>query len=127
MIFFAGFEESRRLFDALCATIGKAGEVEFRISKSQIAFYRNSAYAWAWIPGKYLKKNFAPLVFSLSLRRRDPSPRWKEIVEPAIGRFMHHLELYSIEEIDDEVLNWHMEARELAGIPHFSGKQQIDQ
>jgi hypothetical protein len=46
------------------------------------------------------------LVLTLSLRRRDASPRWKEIVEPAKGRFTHHLELRSPDEIDAEVRAW---------------------
>jgi Domain of unknown function (DUF5655) len=52
----------------------------------------------------------APLVLTLSLRRRDLSPRWREIVEPAPGRFTHHLELRSTADIDDEVRSWLQEA-----------------
>ncbi|MBN2549512.1 MAG: hypothetical protein JXB15_10165 [Anaerolineales bacterium] len=37
---------------------------------------------------------------------RDASPRWKDIVEPRPGRFIHHLELFSVEDIDDEVRDW---------------------
>jgi hypothetical protein len=44
-----------------------------------------------------------PLVLTLALRRQDPSPRWKEIVEPAPGRLNHHLELYSAIDIDGEI------------------------
>ena len=49
-------------------------------------------------------------MLTLSLQRRDPSPRWKEVVEPAPGRFTHHLELYTTADIDDEVLDWLREA-----------------
>jgi hypothetical protein len=52
----------------------------------------------------------APLVLTLSFHKRDPSPRWKEIVEPYPGRFTHHLELYATNDIDDEVRNWLWEA-----------------
>jgi hypothetical protein len=62
----------------------------------------------------YLHGNTAPLVLSVALRRRDESPRWKEIVEPAPGRFMHHLALYSPAEIDGAVLRWLQEAWEQA-------------
>ena len=44
----------------------------------------------------------------------EASPRFKEIVEPSEGRFMHHLELFSAEEIDDEVAGWLREAWEYA-------------
>lgn len=82
----------------------------FQITKSQIAFRHRRAFAWAWIPARYLRGRVAPLVLSIALRRRDPSPRWKEIVEPATGRFMHHFELYSAAEIDQEVVAWLREA-----------------
>lgn len=36
--------------------------------------------------------------------------RWKEIVEPSQGRFMHHLELHGVGNIDDEVRRWLEEA-----------------
>jgi hypothetical protein len=45
------------------------------------------------------------------VRRRDGSPRWKQVVEPAPGRFMHHLELCTGVELDGEVLGWLREAR----------------
>jgi hypothetical protein len=104
--FFEGQELSRQLFDALRDMIEKLGPVELRVTKSQIAFRQDRAFAWAWMPGKYLRRKAAPLVLSISLPDRDASPRWKSIVEPAPGRFMHHLELYTIDEIDDEVRAW---------------------
>jgi hypothetical protein len=52
---------------------------------------------------------------SLSLRRRDPSTRWKEIVEPAAGHFMHHLKLFSVSQLDAEVWAWLQEAYNQAG------------
>jgi Domain of unknown function (DUF5655) len=104
--FFTGHKESRRLFDAVLSTMEAIGPVELRVSKSQIAFRHGKAFAWVWIPGKYLRRKTAPLVLSLSFRKRESSPRWKEIVEPSPGRFMHHLELYSINDIDNEVHDW---------------------
>jgi hypothetical protein len=95
---------------------GAVGSVAIRVSKSQVAFRRKRAFAWAWIPGKYLRgRHVAPLVLTLSLHRREPSSRWKEIVEPEPGRFTHHLEIYSPEDIDHLVLGWIREAWETAG------------
>jgi hypothetical protein len=74
-----------------------------RVTKSQVAFRRNKAFAWAWTPDRYLHGKHAPLVLTLGFPYRDGSPRWKEIVEPKPGRFTHHLELYSTTDIDDEV------------------------
>ena len=108
--FFAGHEEPRQLFEALRHAIDALGTAELRVTKSQIAFRRRRAFAWAWMPGRYLRGKHAPLVLTLSLQRRDASPRWKEIVEPAPGRFTHHLELYSPADVDDEVRDWLREA-----------------
>ena len=108
--YFAGQPDSRRIFDALHSAVDALGPAQIRVTKSQVAFRRRRAFAWAWMPGVYLRGRHAPLVLTLSLRRRDPSPRWKEIVEPAPGRFTHHLELRSTADIDDEVRSWLQEA-----------------
>jgi hypothetical protein len=113
--FFSGFEELRRMFDALHTAIETLGPSEVRVTKSQVAFRRRRAFAWAWVPDRYLGGGHAPLVLTLSFARRDYSPRWKEIVEAAPGRFTHHLELHAASEIDDEVRRWLQEAWEGAG------------
>ena len=108
--FFDGRNESRLIFDTLRAADAAVGEAELRVTKSQVAFRRRRAFAWAWIPGTYLRGRHAPLVLTVSLRRRDSSTRWKEIMEPRPGRFTHHLELYTPSDIDDEVRTWLREA-----------------
>jgi hypothetical protein len=114
--FFASYTDSRRLFDALHAAVTAIGPSEMRVTKSQVAFRRGKAFAWAWIPGQYLRWRIAPLVLTLALRRRDPSPRWKKVVEPYPGRFTHHLEIWVEEEIDNQVRQWLREAWEAADI-----------
>lgn len=104
--FLATHPASSQLFAALSAAIASIGPAELRITKSQAAFRRQQTFAWAWLPGMYLHGRTAPLVLSVALRHRDPSPRWKEIVALTPGRFMHHLELYSMQEIDGDVLRW---------------------
>lgn len=114
--FFRDQPLSRQIFDALRALIDEPGPCELAVTKSQVAFRRERPFAWAWMPGQYLRgRKLAPLVLSVALARRDPSPRWKQVVEPRPGRFMHHLELFSVNELDDEVRAWLREARELAG------------
>ncbi len=108
--FFEGQVLSQHLFEVVRDTINTIANVEIQVTKSQIAFRRRKAFAWVWMPGKYLRGRYAPLVLTLALRRRDSSPRWKEIVEPSPGRFTHHLELYTLADIDDEVWNWLREA-----------------
>ena len=112
--FFTGREASRRIFDVLRAAIAALGSAEMRVTKSQVAFRRSKAFAWAWVPGIYLRGRGAPLVLTLSFPERSVSPRWKQIVEPAPGRFTHHLELWTEAEIDAEVCAWLREAWEAA-------------
>jgi hypothetical protein len=99
--FFAGYEASRPLFDSLRKLADSLGDSELRISKSQIAITRRQAFAWAWVPDRYLSGAHAPLVLSVALPRRDPSPRWKQVIEPSPGRFMHHLELRAESDLDE--------------------------
>ena len=108
--FFYGFEDSRHIFDTLRTAIDALGLVEIRVTKSQITFRRGKAFAWAWVPDRYLRGEHAPLVLTLSFLKRDDSRRWKEIVEPAPGRFTHHLELHAAAEIDENVRRWLQES-----------------
>ena len=108
--FFAGWDESRMLFEVLRDAVDELEPVPLRVGKSQVAFSQRRAFAWAWIPGRYLRGAHAPLVLTVSLNRRDASPRWKQVVEPVPGRFTHHLELHAPEDIDDEVHAWLREA-----------------
>jgi hypothetical protein len=113
--FFAGYAESRRLFEAVRQEIEALGHCTTYTSKSQIAFRRRRNFAWVWIPAMYLRGETAPLVLTISLLRRDPSDRWKEIVEPYPGRFTHHLELRDVTDIDIAVRRWLREAWQAAG------------
>ena len=113
--FFAGREpESRMLFEAVRVAVEAVGATEIRATKSQVAFRRRLGFAWVWIPGQYLRGKTAPLVLTVDLHRHDTSPRWKEVIEPRPGRFTHHLELYSADQIEGEVLGWLREAWEQA-------------
>jgi len=108
--YFEGKDDSRQLCEALHSVIKIIGKAEIRVTKSQVVFRRRKAFAWVWMPGKYLRGKHAPLVLTVSMHYRDISPRWKEIADPAPGRFTHHLELYSTSDIDDEVHDWPWEA-----------------
>jgi len=104
--FFNGFAESRRLFDALTVVLDSIGLYALRVSKSQIAICRERPFAWAWVPDRYLHGKTAPLVLSIIFSERHPSPRWKEVVQVSKLRFMHHLELHTPDDLDDEVAAW---------------------
>lgn len=109
-LFFAGRPDSRRIHEAVVHAIGEIGPAEIRVSRSQIAFTHRRAFAWTWTPARYLSGECAPLVLSLALPRRVHSARFKQIVEPSPGWFMHHLELESKTDVDREVRDWIREA-----------------
>lgn len=104
--FFDGRPEASAIFDALREVVAEFGPGAVRVTKSQIAFSRGRAFAWAWTPDRWLRGRTAPLVLSIALKERDPSPRWKEVIQPSPGRWMHHLELWSPSDVDDEVRTW---------------------
>ncbi len=104
--FFTVYEDSRQLFDDLRRGIDAIGPAQLRVTTSQIAFCRRRTFAWVWIPARYLRGRVVPLVLTLTLRHRDPSARWKEIIETRPGHFTNHLELFSAADIDDEAFDW---------------------
>ena len=109
--YFGEHIESRAIFDALRVMVEGLDGVTLRVSKSQVAFRRRTAFAWAWMPRmylsggrpeQYLRRPAAPLVLTVGLRRRDPSPRWKQVVEPSPeAPQTHHLELYAVNDLDE--------------------------
>lgn len=114
--YFAGGDVlSRELFAVVRAAIDSVGPSELRVTKSQIEFRHRGGFAWVWMPAQYLRGTVAPLVLTIKLSRRDVSPRWKEVVEARPGRFIHHLELHSRADVDEEVLGWIREAWGPAG------------
>ena len=104
--FFLGYENSRPLFEAVHAALDGIGPTQLRVSKSQVAFWRRKPAARVWVPARYLRGTPAPLVLTLAFPQPDRSPRWKQIVEPAPGRFVHHLELRTTADLDEEVRQW---------------------
>jgi hypothetical protein len=107
----ASSPEASAIFDRIKSLISDLGSVAMRTGKSQIAFRRRRGFAWVWVPGQYLRgDDVALLVLSIALCRHDGSPRWKEVVEPRPGHFMHHMELQSPTDVDSAVERWVKEA-----------------
>jgi hypothetical protein len=110
--FFASSPLGRAVFDRVA---GLVDGCEVRVSASQVAFRRRRAFAWLWLPRRWLGRSAADVVLSVSLGRRDPSPRFKEVVHPAPAHWMHHLEITDLAQIDGEVAGWLSEAADRAG------------
>lgn len=104
--FLGQHDGAKPLFAAVQRAMHSIGDAKMVVTKSQVAFSRHKNYVLVWIPGQYLHGKTAPLVLTILLPRRIDSLRWKEISEPSPGHFTHHLELNTVEEVDDEVVAW---------------------
>lgn len=58
-----------------------------------------------WRPAQYVRSD-VPAVLSIATPQRLESPRFKEVVHPAPGTWMHHLEVREPAAIDAEVREW---------------------
>ena len=90
--------------------------VTARVTKSQVPFRAQRAFAWTWRPGQYTS-SVIPIVISVALPQRLISERIKEIVEPRPNLWMHHLEITAPEQVDEELLDWAELAYEWAQRP----------
>jgi hypothetical protein len=112
---FEGAPLGRRVYDAVAERMLVHDDVSTRVTKSQVAFRRRRGFCWVWLPGRYLSQPGAEVVLSLALERVDPDPRWKQVVDVGRGRWMHHLEVRAVAELDAQVDGWLEEAYALAG------------
>jgi hypothetical protein len=112
--FFRDSPVGKQVYDAVAAAVEGLGGAQVRVSNSQVALRRRTAFCWLWLPGRYLHGPTAAVVISVALARRDLDPRWKEVVEVRPGRWMHHLEVNAATEVDEQVEAWLTEAYALA-------------
>ena len=112
--FFEGHPDGLAVYRAVAERVAAVGDAQVRVTRSQIAFRRRRGFAWVWRPGQYLSST-VPAVLSVALSRRVESGRVKQVVQPSPRVWMHHLELASPDEVDDEVAGWLREAWVEAG------------
>jgi hypothetical protein len=110
---FDGHPLGYQLYQAAAEVIDGFGDVEQRATKSQVAFRARRGFAYVWRPGQYVKSD-VPAVLSIALPRRLQSPRVKSAVQVSGRVWMHHLELSAVDDIDDEVVGWLMQAFDAA-------------
>lgn len=104
--FFAGVPLGAATFGWTSGVVAGLGPAVVRLTRTQVAFRHRIGFAWLWLPGAWLAHPDAEVVLSLGLRARVGSPRWKQVVEPYPGRWMHHLEVHDPADLDDEVAGW---------------------
>ena len=107
--YFAGHPEGLALYRAVEDVLATIGEASVEVKKSQIAFRRRRGFAYVWRPGQYVNSRF-PAVLSIALPREVASDRFKSVAHPSPKLWMHHLELESADQVDDEVREWLAEA-----------------
>lgn len=110
--FFAGSKEGVPIFRRVKDLVDMAGtSVTVRASKSQLAFRRGRhGFAYLWRPGQYLRNPTVEVVLSIALPRQISSDRFKAVVHPAPTVWMHHPEIRSLDDLDDDVKAWLHEA-----------------
>src|SRR4249919_1838002 len=87
--FFAGHPDGLLLFHEVEEAIAELGPTSMRVTKSQIAFRRQKGFAYVWRPAQYLRSQ-VPAVLSIALGREVGSHRFKSVVNPSPGVWMHH-------------------------------------
>ncbi len=112
---FAGHPFAEAVFTWARDVLAGLGSLEVRVTKSQVAFRRRRGFAYVWMPGRYLAHPAAEVVLSIALTRHDHSPRFKEVVHPTTGQWLHHLEVQDLGDLDEEVAGWLAESYAAAG------------
>ena len=111
---FSGSPRGLELFHAVESMLAQPAPPAVRATTSQVAFREGRGFAYLWWPGRYVASE-VPAVLSIALPRQIRSGRFKEVLNPSPGVWMHHLELHNEEELDAEVAGWLREARAAAG------------
>jgi len=89
--------------------VARIGVASVRATRSQVAFRRRRGFAYVWRPGQYVRSD-VPAVLSIALGREARSGRFKSVVHPSPGVWMHHVELHDVSEVDDQIWAWLREA-----------------
>lgn len=105
----------RRLYATVRDALLPLGHFDVRVTRSQIAFVHRVGFAWLWRPGLWLRHPATELVLSIALPRHERSHRFKQVVQPTPGRWMHHLPVTAADDVDAEVRTWLAEAYDAAG------------
>ena len=103
---------ARRCFDALRAAVeADGGPVELSISKTGIGFMTRVRFA-----GAQVRKDH--LLVAFWLKRQVDAPRFAKVERYTPNDFGYHVVVRDPSEIDDELLAWIREAREIGDQRH---------
>jgi len=106
--FFQDSPQSKPLFDAIAvALLASFPNTSFKIQKSQIALIDQKPYGALWLPIRPIKERpEVSLILSFGLDHKLVHERIVEVNEPYPNRFMHHILISDVREIDETVIQW---------------------
>ena len=98
------------------AVLAKVPDARIEVKKTQISFFdRRMFAAVSFAPVRKAKdrpKPFLTITFGLSYRKE--SARIDVATEPYPNRWTHHVMIGTVEEVDEELISWIVEAAEFA-------------
>ena len=117
LLFFDSKQESLVLYETFReAVLEKVPDTRIEVKKTQISFFdRRMFAAVSFAPVRKAKdrpKPFLTITFGLSYRKE--SLRIDVATEPYPNRWTHHVMIGTVEEVDEELLSWIVEAAEFA-------------
>ena len=117
LLFFDSKPDALALYEAFReAVLAKVPDARIEVKKTQISFFdRRMFAAVSFAPVRKAKdrpKPFLTITFGLSYRKE--SERIDVAVEAYPNRWTHHVMIGSVEEVDEELLSWIVEAAEFA-------------
>ena len=117
LLFFDSKPDALPLYEAFReAVLGKVPDARIEVKKTQISFFnRRMLAAVSFAPVRKAKdrpKPFLTITFGLSYRKE--SDRIDVAVEAYPNRWTHHVMIGTVEEVDEELLSWIVEAAEFA-------------
>ena len=115
--FFDSHRDALALYESFREVVlTKVPESRIEVKKTQISFFdRRMFAAVSFAPVRKAKdrpKPFLTITFGLSYRKE--SARIDVATEPYPNRWTHHVMIGTVEEVDEELLSWIVEAAEFA-------------
>ena len=117
LFFFGEHMDALPMYEKLEARIlTQIPDVKIKVAKTQITFANKRGFAFVSFNPcrKAAQRPKTWMTISFGLGYGQESPRIDAAVEPYPGRWTHHVMVGSVDEIDDELINWIREAAEFS-------------
>ena len=117
LLFFDSKQDALALYETFReAVLEKVPDTRIEVKKTQISFFNRRMFAAvSFAPVRKAKDRpnaFLTITFGLSYRKE--SDRIDVAVEAYSNRWTHHVMIGTVEEVDEELLSWIVEAAEFA-------------